>query len=230
MTAATGGWGWGEGSPSSSCVSHQWLLSQRSLAPRAGSPYQIAMSCNELMCYWMYTLVLRSQSHMGTYHATHHWALWGAKRGLLKAEVFPVWIFFRVRAERFQNSCCCAACTLFSEGLVKESECHSSYFVGRLICGERCCDLPNTCSSRAGGNCAPTLLPYAPGSLWSKFYIRYKLLRSPRPHTGVSPINAASGMLRDRVSLYPLQADEVCSGRHNSLAAMCGGKGGKSAH
>lgn len=43
MKVAMGGSGWSEGSPSSSCMSHQWLLTQRSLSTRAGSSAQMAV-------------------------------------------------------------------------------------------------------------------------------------------------------------------------------------------
>lgn len=117
--------------------------SSTALLPEQGALIKWQMSCNELMCYWLDTLVLRSQSHTGTCHATHHWALWGAKRGLLKAEVFPVWFFFRVRAKHFQNSHCYTAYTLVSEGLIKESGCHGPCFANTDVCGGKCCGLSN---------------------------------------------------------------------------------------
>lgn len=43
MKAAMGGCGWSEGSPSSSCMSHQWLLTQHILSTRAGSSAQMAV-------------------------------------------------------------------------------------------------------------------------------------------------------------------------------------------
>lgn len=118
------------------------------LLPGQGALLKRQISCNELMCCWLDTLVLRSQSLMRTYH---HWALRVAKRGLLKAEVFPcLFGFFRVWDKYFQNSHYYAACTLVSKGSIKGSGCHGPYFVGWDVCGERCCDLSNTCGSRAG--------------------------------------------------------------------------------
>lgn len=68
IAAAMGGWGWDEGSSSPSCVSHQWPLSQQ---------WQIiAIHCNYMNCN------------------TDDFALQGAKRRILKAEIFPVCFVF----------------------------------------------------------------------------------------------------------------------------------------